>query len=119
VSWRAGVTRGTWKGTPQGGPISPLLANVCLHELDKFWVSQKMVEGRLVRYADDFVILFKSMEDAKRGLELVKVKLSELGLEINDVKTGIVDMTEGKEGFDFLGYHRRQVKSPRYERYYT
>lgn len=114
-----GVTRETWEGTPQGGPISPLLANICLHELDKFWVSQRTVEGRLVRYADDFVILFKSIEDAKWGLELVKAKLSELGLEINDAKTGIVDMTEGKEGFDFLGYHHRRVKSPRYKRYYT
>lgn len=114
-----GVTEKTEEGTPQGGPISPLLANIYLHELDKFWTSQKSAEGRLVRYADDFVILFKTAEEAKLGLELVKTKLQELGLELNKTKTKVVDMTNGKEGFDFLGFHIRQVKSHRYKRYYT
>jgi group II intron reverse transcriptase/maturase len=114
-----GMVKKTEEGTPQGGPISPLLANICLHELDKFWMSQGTVNGRLVRYADDFVILFKSAGEAELGLELVKAKLGELGLEINDAKTRIVDMTRGKDGFDFLGFHHRRVKSLEYKRYYT
>lgn len=114
-----GIAKKTEEGTPQGGPISPLLANIYLHELDKFWTNQRMVEGRLIRYADDFVILFKSTEEAKQGFELVKAKLLELGLELNDEKTETVDMTGGKKGFDFLGFHFRQVRSPKYKRNYT
>jgi group II intron reverse transcriptase/maturase len=64
-------------GTPQGGVISPLLANIYLHEFDKFWTQQTKVRGKLIRYADDFVILFTSREDAEQGLKLVKEKLKE------------------------------------------
>ena len=106
-------------GTPQGGVISPLLANIYLHEFDKFWIQQTQVEGKLVRYCDDFVILFASREDAELGLELIKTKMAELNLELNTEKTRIVDMSGGKEGFDFLGFHHRRVMSPRYEKRYT
>lgn len=106
-------------GTPQGGVISPLLANIYLHEFDKFWIQQTQVEGKLVRYCDDFVILFASREDAELGLELIKTKMAELNLELNTEKTRIVDMSGGKEGFDFLGFHHRRVISPRYEKRYT
>lgn len=107
------------KGTPQGGVISPLLANIYLHEFDKFWMQQTQVKGKLVRYCDDFVIMFPSKEDAELGLELVKAKMSELNLELNTEKTKIVDLRGGKEGFDFLGFHHRQVMSHRYKRRYT
>jgi len=107
------------KGTPQGGVISPLLANIYLHEFDKFWMQQTQVKGKLVRYCDDFVIMFPSKEDAELGLELVKAKMSELNLELNTEKTKIVDMRSGKEGFDFLGFHHRQVMSHGYKRRYT
>lgn len=115
----SGFVRETGKGTPQGGVISPLLANIYLHEFDKYWTSQTLVKGKLVRYADDFVILFKTQEEAEFGLQLVKAKIKELELELNEDKTRIVDTRMGKEGFNFLGFHHRRVKSRRNKRYYT
>jgi len=109
----------TDKGTPQGGVISPLLANIYLHELDKFWTDQKKINGRIVRYADDFVILFRNEYDAQIGLRMVKSKLKELGLELNEKKTKVVNTWRGQEGFDFLGFHHRRLLSKRQHRYYT
>jgi group II intron reverse transcriptase/maturase len=114
-----GVTKETIVGAPQGGVISPLLANIYLYEFDKFWKRQTVVTGKLVRYADDFVILFKTKEEAELGLQLVKAKLGDLGLELNEKKTRTVDTGGGKEGFDFLGFHHRRVKSGRYKKHYT
>ncbi|MCK5030945.1 MAG: group II intron reverse transcriptase/maturase [Thermoplasmatales archaeon] len=114
-----GVAKETIMGTPQGGVISPLLANIYLHEFDKFWKRQNMVTGKLVRYADDFVILFRTIEDAEIGLLLVKAKLKDLGLELNEEKTKIVDTSGGEQGFDFLGFHHRRIESGKYKRYYT
>lgn len=113
------ITHETRKGTPQGGVISPLLANLYLHEFDKFWIQQTRIQGKLVRYADDFVILFRTKEDAELGLQLVKAKLDELGLELNGEKTRLVDTRDGKEGFDFLGFYHRRIMSPKYKKYYT
>ena len=113
----SGVAEQTEIGTPQGGVISPLLANIYLHELDKFW-TQQIVNGHLIRYADDFVILFKTREDAELGLQLIKAKLNELHLELNEDKTRIVDTTKGK-GFDFLGFHHRRLKSKTCNKYYA
>jgi RNA-directed DNA polymerase len=106
-------------GTPQGGVISPLLANIYLHEFDKFWHGQRRVFGKLVRYADDFVIMFARREDAELGLRLVKAKLQELGLTLNTEKTKIVDMRGGKQGFDFLGFHLRRKMSRNYKKRFT
>lgn len=106
-------------GTPQGGVISPLLANIYLHEFDKFWHTQTRVNGKLVRYADDFVILFATREDAELGMRLVIAKMTELNLNLNTEKTKIVNMREGKEGFDFLGFHHKQVMSWKYWKRYT
>ncbi|MCW3986977.1 MAG: group II intron reverse transcriptase/maturase [Candidatus Bathyarchaeota archaeon] len=114
-----GVTKETIVGAPQGGVISPLLANIYLYEFDKFWKRQTVVTGKLVRYADDFIILFKTKEEAELGLQLVKAKLGDLGLELNEKKTRTVDTGGGKEGFDFLGFHHRRVKSGRYKKHYT
>jgi RNA-directed DNA polymerase len=114
-----GVAKEIVMGTPQGGVVSPLLANIYLHEFDIFWKRQNLVMGKLVRYADDFVILFRTMEDAEIGLKLVKAKLKELGLELNEDKTEIVDTSGGKQGFDFLGFHHRRIESGKYKRYYT
>jgi len=114
-----GVAKETIVGAPQGGVISPLLANTYLHEFDKFWMEQTMVTGKLVRYADDFVILFRTLEDAELGLKLVKAKLKDLGLELNEKKTNIVDTSSGKHGFEFLGFHHRRVKSRKYKKFYT
>jgi len=98
-----GVRRETVTGTPQGGVISPLLANIYLHVLDKAW--SKQGHGRLVRYADDAVVLCRSREEAEAALERVRNVLGELGLELHPEKTRIVDLREGREGFDFLGCH--------------
>ena len=114
-----GVVKETIVGTPQGGVISPLLANIYLHEFDKFWKRQTTVTGKLVRYADDFVILFRTLEDTELGLKLVKTRLKDLGLELNEKKTKIVDTSGGKHGFDFLGFHHRRFKSRKYRKYYT
>jgi RNA-directed DNA polymerase len=115
----AGVPKESITGTPQGGVISPLLANIYLHEFDKFWTEQTRVEGKLVRYADDFVILFRTERDAAIGLHLVKLKLRELGLELNEAKTQIINTHGGNGGFDFLGFHHRKVMSPKYKKHYA
>ena len=98
-----GVTRETVTGTPQGGVISPLLANIYLHVLDRTWAERGV--GTLVRYADDAVVMCRSREEAEAALGLVGEVLAELGLELHPDKTRIVDLGEGREGFDFLGCH--------------
>jgi len=89
----------TEMGTPQGGPLSPLLANVYLHPLDV-----ALTEGRfgLVRYADDFVIFTKSRERAAEALGVVQTTLADLQLRLHPEKTRVAALDEG---FDFLGYH--------------
>ena len=87
-------------GTPQGGPLSPLLANIYLHAFDL-----RMVQAGygLVRYADDFVIFTRSEEEAKAALALAREVLEgEMGLRLHPEKTRVVSVTEG---FEFLGYH--------------
>src|SRR5262244_3089426 len=106
-----GVLRETVTGTPQGGVISPLLANIYLHTLDRTWA--EWGQGKLVRFADDAVVLCRSREEAEAALELVRSVLNELGLELHSEKTRIVDLREGREGFDFLGCHFRARVSGR------
>lgn len=106
-----GVTQETIAGTPQGGVISPLLANVFLHALDKAWV--ECGQGELVRYADDLVIMCATRAGAEAALVLVTNVLKELGLELHPEKTRIVDLREGRDGFDFLGCHFRARVSGR------
>jgi RNA-directed DNA polymerase len=98
-----GVTSQTVSGTPQGGVISPLLANIYLHRLDEAWARQG--RGTLVRYADDAVILCRTREEATAALALAGEILAGLGLELHPDKTRIVDLRNGREGFDFLGCH--------------
>jgi RNA-directed DNA polymerase len=87
-------------GTPQGGPVSPLLANIYLHAFDRRMVAAGC---GLVRYADDFVIFAKSEDEAKAALDLARCVLEdELGLQLHPEKTRVVSVTEG---FEFLGYH--------------
>lgn len=95
-----GIVHESYCGSPQGGVISPLLANVYLHPLDELMVSRG---HRITRYADDFVICCKSRKGAERVLETVKKLLErELGLVIHPSKTKIVDNMI--EPFTFLGY---------------
>lgn len=86
-------------GTPQGGVISPLLANIYLHSFDKMF-QQSGISGTLVRYCDDFVILLKCK--GKEVLEKVRGMLNRLYLELHPEKTKIVN---ARKGFDFLGMH--------------
>ena len=94
-----GEVRPTCKGTPQGGVISPLLANIVLNHLD--WRLEEL-GYQFVRYADDFVVLCKTKRQAERALEAVTVCVEEdLGLSLNSEKTRL---TTFGQGFHFLGY---------------
>jgi len=95
------------QGTPQGGVISPLLANSYLHWFD--WVFHgahgpaRWAEAKLVRYADDFVVLARQIEPRLIGYIEEKIE-SRLGLEINRDKTRVVDLRGKGASLDFLGY---------------
>ncbi len=92
-------------GTPQGGVISPLLANIYLHALDEAWERNGQRLGVLVRYADDLVVMTRTPQALERAEALVRSTLAGLGLELNSDKTRKVDLREGRGGFDFLGCH--------------
>ena len=106
-----GQVQRTVAGTPQGGVISPLLANIYLHALDRE-LTQRGV-GTLVRYADDGVVLCRSVQQARVALAAVGDILDGLGLQLHPGKTKVVDLREGREGFDFLGCHFRARMSGR------
>ena len=94
---------GNGRGTPQGGVISPLLANIYLHVLDPIWKArrvQERFEARLIRYMDDFVVLWKG--NTERLLKGIQSVLGDLGLTLNLDKTRMVDAR--KESFHFLGF---------------
>jgi RNA-directed DNA polymerase len=94
------------RGTPQGGVISPLLANIYLNHLDQFWVRKGYDRyAKLVRYADDFVLLCQMNTEFYLGE--VRRLLANLGLELSEEKTRIVNSTQ--QGFDFLGFTFRRV----------
>ena len=98
------------KGTPQGGVISPLLANIYLNILDRIWDKHQLAEkykARLVRYADDMVILCAG--DTTQAYAVLQAILSKLGLKLNEEKTQIRDAR--KERFGFLGFSVGIVKS--------
>ena len=103
-----GAVRRSVSGTPQGGVVSPLLANVYLHRLDRDW--QARGHGVLCRYADDLVVMCRTEAEARRALAALRALLAELGLEPKEAKTRIVHLREGGEGFDFLGFHHRYVR---------
>jgi RNA-directed DNA polymerase len=98
-----GMVRETVTGTPQGGVISPLLSNIYLHAFDHAFSARGI--GELVRYADDFVVLCRSEREARAALDAAGEILAGLGLKLHADKTRIVDLREGRAGFDFLGCH--------------
>ena len=106
-----GVYSATVTGTPQGGVISPLLANIYLHAFDRAWNEHGV--GELVRYADDFVVLCSSAEQAEQARSSAAALLDGLGLTLHPDKTRVVDLREGREGVDFLGCHLRARMSGR------
>ncbi|MDN7356264.1 group II intron reverse transcriptase/maturase [Acetobacter senegalensis] len=123
---KAGVVEdGSWtateQGTPQGGVISPLLANIALHGMEDALGIRRIIRGRpaatnqraLVRYADDFVVFCHSKEDAERVVGVMGEWLGRRGLELSPAKTRIVHILQG---FDFLGFNVRQYDAPRADR---
>lgn len=121
----------TNEGTPQGGVISPLLANIALHGMEERlkqyaesqrWYTENGVHLSkslrrqaisLIRYADDFVILHHELEVIEECQEIIKEWLAEMGLELKPSKTKIsqtLNLHNGNVGFDFLGFNRRQYQ---------
>lgn len=99
------------RGTPQGGVISPLLANIYLHELDREWQRDCQHLGVLVRYADDFVVLCRTEAQANEAMRRLREIFARLKLTLHPEKTKLVQTGLGTDGFDFLGCHLRIVKS--------
>jgi group II intron reverse transcriptase/maturase len=116
--FEGGIVSAIEAGTPQGSPLSPLLANIALHVLDRAWRDEGRRLGVLVRYADDLVVLCATREQAEKARELVAAVLKTLGLRLSPEKTRIVQLAGGAEGFDFLGFHHRMGKSRKDGRFY-
>ncbi|MNC21909.1 Group II intron-encoded protein LtrA [compost metagenome] len=98
-------------GTPQGGVISPMLANIYLNYFDLLWERHGSKVGELTRYADDLVVICKTKKDADRAYELIRAIMERLELILHPTKTRIVGLWTGEEGFDFLGMHHRKTKA--------
>ena len=121
-----GALQRTEDGTPQGGVISPILANIFLHHVLDVWmkedVAPRVGAHRLVRYADDFVIAFRNRRDGERVLSALGKRLARFGLTLHDGKTRFVDFRpmhrqggghDGQDKFDFLGFTHLWGKSRR------
>ena len=104
-------------GVPQGGPISPLLSNIYGHAIDALWAKESSHLGTLVRYADDAVVLCRTEAAAQQALWWLQRTALALKLRLHPDKTRVVDLSGGVDGFDFLGFHNRLVKSWRTGRY--
>jgi RNA-directed DNA polymerase len=123
----AGAIMRPTEGTPQGGVISPILANVYLHEVLDIWFEREVkprLQGRatLTRYADDFVIVFALEDDARRVMNVLPKRFGKYGLTLHPEKTRLVKFTrprpigddgdeQGPESFDFLGFTHHWAKS--------
>jgi group II intron reverse transcriptase/maturase len=119
---RAGVmdegrTTTMLSGTPQGGVISPLLSNIYLAYLDERWTRQCSHLGVLVRYCDDFVVMCKTAKDCEEAERRIRIILARLKLELHPDKTRRVELSWGKQGFDFLGCHlHKRLSGPIWEK---
>ena len=106
-----GTVRETLAGTPQGGVISPLLANIYLDALDRYWDTECKHLGVLVRYADDFVVLCGSEPAAREARRRIEEMLGRLKLTLHPEKTRLVDVRRGAGSFVFLGCTHRKRRS--------
>ncbi|UTR09411.1 group II intron reverse transcriptase/maturase [Evansella sp. LMS18] len=103
-----GKLRNSITGTPQGGVISPLLANIYLNTMDKLWEKRFSHLGKLIRYADDFVVICRTKQEALESAQVIKAIMNKLDLTINKDKSRLVNIWDDTEGFDFLGLHHRK-----------
>ena len=126
--WEAGQLSYPEQGTPQGGVISPLLSNIYLHEVLGKWLVESVqpaCEGRtfMVRFADDFIMGFESLDDVEKVQRVIGKRFAKYGLEINEKKTRLINFAEPPKGgnrngkkpetFDFLGFTHYWGKSRR------
>lgn len=106
---------GAWSetlvGTPQGGVISPLLANIYLNAFDRTWERHCGHLGILVRYADDFVVMCRRKSQAREARRRIGLIMDRMGLELHPEKTRFVNLAWGKESFEFLGCTHRKCRS--------
>lgn len=105
-------------GTPQGGVISPLLANIALHGMETAVLSEFGRDRvKVIRYADDFIITSKILKDILKAKEIVKDFLQGINLELSEAKTRIghslnpMESNNNQAGFDFLGYHFKNIRT--------
>jgi len=101
------------KALANNGVISPLLSNVYLHELDRIWEDRCAHLGTLVRYGDDFVVIARTQAAIQEAARRVGIILGRLKLDLHPDKTRQVDLSQGRQGFDFLGCHLRKRMSGR------
>ena len=111
-----GVAVASMTGVPQGGTISPLLSNIYGHALDALWEKEASHLGKIVRYADDLVILCRTESAARQAYAWLQSVAQALHLKVHPEKSRVLDLGEGADGFDFLGFHHRMVWSQRYGR---
>src|SRR5690606_15194255 len=96
-------------GSPQGGVISPLLANIYLNYLDTIWEKKFAHLGTMVRYADDLVILCHRVAEARESIHVLRAVFAKLELTMNIEKSKLVNIWQCDQGFDFLGHHFRRM----------
>jgi len=111
-----GVSVGSMTGVPQGGTISPLLSNIYGHALDALWAKEAGHLGKIIRYADDLVILCRTESDAKQAYAWLQRTVQALHLKVHPDKSRVMYVGDGADGFDFLGFHHRMVMSTKYGR---
>lgn len=106
-------------GSPQGGVISPLLSNIYLNYLDTVWEKYYKHLGTLVRYCDDFVVIRRTKKDINHSYHAISDIMKRLEIELHPEKTRFVNLWDGKEGFDFLGFHhrRKMIENGKGQRY--
>lgn len=95
-------------GTPQGGVISPLLANIYLNYLDTIWEKKFFHLGELIRYADDLCLICRTKQNALLAIQSLKAILDRLQLTLSKEKSRLVNIWDNTQGFDFLGMHHRK-----------